>query len=196
MTQITLNLIKKKEEKIMYRTEVQYKLFKNIFPDYETFASWYKSTPLSDDENDVPTKKTFSLIAYEYNDNHVAFTDESFKERFAIDIYTYYREFEETTKSILAMMQLTDEEIATADSYITNTAVIPETVMSTNVEEVDFVTSQQKQINKKGKLQVKREQLSTKRTFTTRTFIKRFKHLFVKIIDDAYTPVIEENMED
>lgn len=180
----------------MYRTEVQYKLFKNIFPNYETFASWYKSTPLSDGENDVPTKKTFSLIAYEYNDNHVAFTDESFKERFAIDIYTYYREFEETTKSIIAMMQLTDEEIATADSYITNTAVIPETAMSTNVEEVDFVTSQQKQINKKGKLQVKREQLSTKRTFTTRTFIKRFKHLFVKIIDDAYTPVIEENMED
>lgn len=180
----------------MYRTEVQYKLFKNIFPDYATFASWYKSTPLSDNESDVPQEKTFALIAYEYNDNHVAFTDESFKQRFAIDIYTYYREFEETTKSILAMMQLTDEEIATADSYITNTAVIPETAMSTNVEEVDFVTTQQKQINKKGKLQVKREQLSAKRTFTTRTFIKRFKHLFVKIIDGAYTPVIEENMED
>ena len=196
MTQITLNLIKKKEEKIMYRTEVQYNLFKNIFPDYETFASWYKATPFSDNENDVPTKKTFSLIAYEYNDSHVAFTDESFKEHFAIDIYTFYREFEETTKSIIAMMQLTDEEIATADSYITNTAVIPETAMSTNVEEVDFVTSQQKQINKKGKLQVKKEQLSAKRVFTTRTFIKRFKHLFVKVIDAAYTPVIGENMED
>ena len=73
----------------MYRTEVQYNLFKNIFPDYETFSSWYKSTPFSDNENDVPTKKTFSLIAYEYNDSHVAFTDESFKEHFAIDIYTF-----------------------------------------------------------------------------------------------------------
>ena len=180
----------------MYRNEVQYKLFKNIFPDYTTFSTWYKSTPFSDNDNDVPTEKTFSLIAYEYNDSHVAFTDESFKEHFAVDIYTFYREFEETTKGIIAMMQLTDEEIATADSYITNTAVIPETAMSTNVEEVDFVTSQQKQINKKGKLQVKKEQLSAKRTFTTRTFIKRFKHLFIKVIDSAYTPVIEENMED
>ena len=180
----------------MYRTEVQYKLFKNIFPDYETFSTWYKSTPLSDSETDVPSEKTFALIAYEYNDNHVAFTEESFKQRFAVDIYTFYREFEETTKSIIAMMQLTDDEIATADSYITNTAVIPEEVMSTNVEEVDFVTSQQKQINKKGKLQVKKEQLSAKRVFTTRTFIKRFKHLFVKVIDAAYTPVIGENMED
>lgn len=196
MTQTTLNLIKKKEKKMMYRTEVQYKLFKNIFPDYETFSIWYKSTPLSDSETDVPSEKTFALIAYEYNDNHVAFTEESFKQRFAVDIYTFYREFEETTKSIIAMMQLTDDEIATADAFITNTAVIPETVTSTNVEEVDFVTSQQKQINKKGKLQVKKEQLSAKRVFTTRTFIKRFKHLFVKVIDDAYTPVIGENMED
>lgn len=180
----------------MYRTEVQYKLFKNIFPDYETFSTWYKSTPLSDSETDVPSEKTFALIAYEYNDNHVAFTEESFKQRFAVDIYTFYREFEETTKGIIAMMQLTDDEIATADAYITNTAVIPETATSTNVEEVDFVTSQQKQINKKGKLQVKKEQLSAKRVFTTRTFIKRFKHLFVKVIDAAYTPVIGENMED
>ena len=165
MTQIILNLIKKKEKKMMYRTEVQYKLFKNIFPDYETFSTWYKSTPLSDSETDVPAKKTFALIAYEYNDNHVAFTEESFKQRFAVDIYTFYREFEETTKSIIAMMQLTDEEIATADSYITNTAVIPETAMSTNVEEVEFCYKSTKANQQKGKT------TSQKRTIVNKTYI-------------------------
>lgn len=180
----------------MYLTRTQFNYFKNIFPDYQSFKEWYLSTPLSDDESDVPSEKTFALIAYEYNDSHAAFTDESFKEHFAIDLYTFYREFEETTKAILNMMKLTDDEIATADAMITNTAVVPEEGSSTNVEEVDFITTQQKQINKRGTLQVKKDQLSAKRVFTTRTFIKRFKHLFAIIIDDAYTPVIMENQED
>lgn len=184
------------ERKMPYQSRMEFNLFKNIFPDYETFAEWYRSTPLSDDANDVPSPKTFALIAYEYNDSHVAYTDESFKEHFAIDLYTFYREFEETSKMILELMKLTEDEIATADAIITNTAVVPEDESSTNVEEVDFITSQQKQINKKGKLQIKKEQLSAKRVFTTRTFIKRFKHLFMVVIDDAYVPVIGENEED
>lgn len=196
MTLIIPNLMIKGGIKIMYLTRTQFNYFKNIFPDYQSFKEWYLSTPLSDDESDVPSEKTFALIAYEYNDSHAAFTDESFKEHFAIDLYTFYREFEETTKAILNMMKLTDDEIATADAMITNTAVVPEEGSSTNVEEVDFITTQQKQINKRGTLQVKKDQLSAKRVFTTRTFIKRFKHLFAIIIDDAYTPVIMENQED
>lgn len=179
-----------------YQTKLLFSLFKNIFPNYQSFADWYRSTPFSDDDNDVPSEKTFSLIAYHYNDSHVAFTDESFKQRFAIDLYTFYREFEETSKSIFELMKLTEDDIALADATITNTAVIPEDENSTNAEEVDFITSQTKQINKKGKLQVKREQLSAKRILTTRTFIKRFKHLFAIIVDDAYTPVIGEDEED
>ena len=172
------------------------KLFKNIFPDYETFRQWYISTDLSDDENDCPSRKTFALIANEYNDSHTALSVESFKQRFANDIYTYYREFEETTKSILDLMKLTDDDISTADKMITNVANIPETASSTDIEEVDFVTTQQKNITKKGLLQIKKEQLSNKRAFTVKTFINRFRHLFIKIISPSFTFVIEENQED
>lgn len=172
------------------------RLFKNIFPDYESFANWYKSTPLSDNETDCPSIKTFTLIANEYNDSHVLLSPESFKQHFANDIYTYYREFEETTKSIIDLMKLTDDEIAIADVMITNLADIPETESSTNVEEVDFISNQQKNINKKGKLQIKKEQLSNKRAFTVRIFIKRFKHLFIKIVSPAYTFVVREDDED
>lgn len=171
------------------------RLFKNIFPDYETFRNWYTSTPLSDDENDCPSEKTFTLIAYEYNCSHVFSSPESFKEHFANDIYTYYREFEATTKSILELMELTDRDIAVADEMIVNMANIPETASSTSVEEVDFITSQQKNINKKGVLQVKKEQLSNKRTFTVKTFINRFRHLFIRVISPAYTFVIAEDEE-
>lgn len=171
-------------------------LFKNIFPDYQTFKTWYTGTPLSDNKNDCPSEKTFTLIAYEYNDSHVSLSPESFKERFANDIYTYYREFEATTKSIIDLMNLTDSEISTADEMITNFANIPETENSTNVEEVDFITQQQKNINKKGKLQVKREQLANKRAFTVKTFINRFRHLFIKVISPAYTFVVKENEGD
>lgn len=171
-------------------------LFKNIFPTYKEFKDWYISTPLSDNELDVPTEKTFTLISYEYNDSHIAFSVESFKQHFANDIYTYYREFEATTKSIVELMELTDQDIAVADISITNMANIPETESSTDEETVDFISTQQKLINKKGSLQVKKEQLSAKRIFTVKTFINRFRHLFIKIVSPAYTYVIGEDMEE
>lgn len=171
-------------------------LFKNVFPDYKSFKDWYLSTPLSDDNTDVPSEKTFTLIAYEYNDSHIAYSVEGFKQHFANDIYTYYKEFEATTKSIIELMKLTDEEISTADSMIVNTANIPETENSTDEEVVDFISTQQKHINKKGKLQIKREQLSSKRIFTVKTFIGRFRHLFIKIISPAYNFVVAEPDEE
>lgn len=172
------------------------RLFKNIFPDYNTFATWYKSIPLSDDDNDCPSEKTFTLIAYEYNDSHVAFSPDSFKEHFANDIYAYYREFEATTKSIIELMKLTDDEIAVENQNILNVANIPETESSTDEETVDFISTQNKSINKKGKLQIKREQLANKKSFTVKTFINRFRHLFIKVLSPGYTFVVMEPDEE
>lgn len=168
------------------------KIFKNVFQDYNTFINWYTNNPLSDGITDCPSIKTFTLIANEYNDSHIAFSEESFKEHFANDIYTYYKEFEATTKGISDLMNITDEEIAIENQNIVNYASIPETESSTDEEVVDFISNQQKTINKKGKLQVKREQLSNKRAFTVKTFLKRFKHLFITIISPAYTFVVGE----
>lgn len=179
-------------EMIDYNT----RLFKNIFPDYNTFATWYKGLPLSDDDGDCPSEKTFTLIAYEFNDSHTAFSPDSFKQHFANDIYTYYREFEATTKGILDLMKLTDDEIAVENQNIFNIANIPETESSTDEEVVDFISQQNKSINKKGKLQIKKEQLANKRAFTVRTFINRFRHLFIKVISPAYTFVVAEPDEE
>lgn len=190
----------------------QNSLFIDIFPDYVTFRDWYKSSPLSDgiveaiEANpegvppvvgvigvyDVPTLRTFTLIANEFNDSHSAFSIESFRQRFSSDIYTYYKEFEETSKSIITLMTLTDVEIGTADSMIMNIANIPEATLSNNTEDVGFVSTQQKTINKKGRLQIVKEQLSNKRTFTVKTFINRFRHLFIKVLSPSYMDVIAE----
>ena len=176
----------------MYRTIMETKLFKDIFPSYENFQNWYRNTPLSSSD-ECPNEKTFSLIAYEYNDSHSAFlTEENFKEHFAIDLYTYFKEFEATTAAIDKLMSLSDDDVAMDGQMITNIASIPETASSTDVEQVDFITQQQKMINKKGKQTITREQLANKRSYTTRTFLKRFKHLFIKVFDTPYTRVIEE----
>ena len=180
----------------MYSNIKEMPIFKNLFPNYETFKNWYLSTPLSDDTTDVPSEKTFTLIAYEYNVSHCAMQEEDFKQHFAIDIYTFYKEFEATTKSISDLMNLTDDEIAIADQMITNYANTPETASSTDTTSIDFISNQQKVINEKGKLQVKKEQLSSKRVFTVRQFLKRFKHLFMVVLDTPYTPVIMESQED
>ena len=180
-------------EAIMYDDD---RLFKNIFPTYQDFATWYKSLPLSDDASDCPSEKTFALIAFDYNDSHSAFSPESFKEHFAIDLYTYYKEFEATTAAIADLMSLTDSEIAVSDTMVTNLADIPETTSDTDEETVNYISNQQKVINKKGNLQIKKEQLSNKRAYTVRSFLNKFKHLFVKIISPAYTQVYVEDTED
>lgn len=175
-------------EQYNYNTE----LFKNVFPSYEVFSEWYKSIPLSESVEDCPSEKTFTLIAYEYNDSHLAYSVDGFKQHFALQLYSYYKEFEETTKGIISLMNLTDKDIAIADSMITNIANIPETVNSTDAEQVDFISTQQKSINKKGKLQVQKELLSNKRAFTTKTFLNRFRNLFIKILSPSYTYVVCE----
>lgn len=168
------------------------RLFKNIFSNYNTFKEWYSATALSDNELDCPSEKTFTLIAYEYNDCHSKYSPDSFREHFAIDLYTYYKEFEKTTKAIDDLMDLTDEDISLADSVINNIADIPEEESSTNAEEVDFISQQTKMLNKKGKLQVKRDQLANKRNYTVKNFLKRFKHLFITVLSPAYEFVVKE----
>lgn len=167
-------------------------LFKNIFPDYNSFKDYYLSTPLSDNEDDVPSEKTFTLIAFRYNDSHSSRSVESFKQQFSIDIYTFYKEFEQTTKSIDELMKLTDDEISIADTMITNFADTPETRNTTNAETADYISNQQKTINKKGNLQVKKEQVSNKRIYTVKTFLGRFKHLFVNVLSPSYNFVVSE----
>lgn len=170
-------------------------LFKDIFPNYEIFSNWWIGTGLADYDGvnySVPERITFTLIANQYNCSHVAYSLEGFYQHFANDIYTYYKEFEETTKTINELMSLTDDEISIADQMVINMAVVPEETSSTDVETVDYISQQQKTISKKGKLQVKKEQLSNKRSYTVKTFLKRFKHLFINILSPAYNFVVAE----
>ena len=173
---------------VIHNTQV----FKNIFKTYDVFRGWYRNTPFCESDEDIPSEKTYSLIAYRYNDSHLSMTEESFLQHFAIELYTYVKEFEETTKAINELMKLDENDFYVDNTMITNIADIPEKLYDTDSDKVDFVSSQQKMINKKGKLRVKKEQLASKRALTTRTFLKRFKYLFITILSSPYTPVVGE----
>lgn len=172
------------------------RLFKNIFPDYDTFEEWYLTTGFAESADECPERTTFQLIFNEYSCSHVSMSPDDFKGHFANDLYTYFQEFEATTRAIAELMTLTDEDIEIADSIVNNVADIPETAASTDNTTADFISSQNKQITLKGKLQVKRELLSTKRAFTVRSFLAKFKHLFIKVLSPAYTFVVEEPDEE
>lgn len=172
------------------------RLFKNIFPDYDTFSNWYMSTGFAESIDKCPSKVTFQLIFNEYSCSHASMSPDDFKGHFANDLYTYFQEFEATTLAISELMDLTDKDIEIADSMVNNVANVPETAASTDNVTTDFLSSQNKQITLKGKLQIKRELLSNKRAFTVRSFLAKFKHLFIKVISPAYTYVVEEPDED
>lgn len=166
------------------------KIFNDIFPSYDAFSSWWNEN--KEDLTWIPQKITFRLIQAEYRESHIAFDEVGFLDHFFIDLYTYVKEFEETTKAIDDLMSLSDNDIAISGSMVQNIADIPESESSTNVEEVNFVSQQQKMINKKGTLQIKKEQLVNKKAYTVKTFLKRFRHLFIKVLSSAYVPVIRE----
>lgn len=141
---------------------------------------------------ECPTLQTFALLFNNYSDNHVASSDETFKLHFANILDTYYKEYENTKKAIDNLMNLNENDISTDYATVLNIANIPEKKGSTDEEEVDFITQQQKTIQKKGKLQINKELLSSKRAYTTRTFLNRFKHLFITIISPDYTLLYED----
>lgn len=180
----------------MQMVDYNTRLFKNIFPDYKTFVDWYTTTGFASYVDECPTEVTFRLIFNEYSCSHVCMSVDDFKGHFANDLYTYFREFEETTIAINELMTLTDNDIEIADSIVNNVADIPETAASTDNTTADFISSQNKQITLKGKLQVKKELLSAKRAFTVRSFLAKFKHLFIKVISPSYIYVVEEPDEE
>lgn len=191
-------------------------MFKDIFVDEDTgeqsyveFAKWYiNESHLSDSEGttitdetdftqlDVPAKKTFYLLAHEYNDSHVSFSVDGFKDHFAIDLYNYYKEFEATTAEIDKLMNLGDTDIKDSGYMVINNADIPEVPFSTSStennagENAEYVSNQQKTINQKGLLQIRREQLSNKRAYTVRQFLAKFRHLFIKVLSSPYNFVV------
>lgn len=172
------------------------KVFKDVFPDYEVFQDFINDSGMLMEGFTMPRLTTFKLIFNEYACSHIAYTEEGFKLHFLNDLYTFCGEFEETTDAIIALRKLTDEELSSAGSTVLNIANIPETESNTNTEEVDFISQQQKTISKKSLLQIKKEQLSNKRILTTRTFLKRFRHLFIRILSNPYTEVWKEKEGD
>ena len=163
------------------------KVFNDVFPDYETFKNWIQEYSIL-----VPRELTFKLIQAEYRSSHLAYDEISFKDHFFIDIYSFTREFEATTDAIDALMSLTDSQIDTDGSTVLNIAEIPSTENDTDAKIVNFVNQQQKTISVKGNLQIKREQLANKRIYTVKSFLKKFRHLFIKILSPAYTLVVAE----
>lgn len=171
----------------------EFKLFKDIFPDYQSFSTWYATTLFHLSSGQAPNAITFSIIYNEYCASHVAYSEEVFKNKFANDLYTYYEDFEQESAAIKDLMKLTSEDIIKAGSTVTNFADIPEKTSDTDAEVVDFVSQQQKTNMFRSELEAKREVIRNKRELSVRRFLSRFRHLFIRIISPDYIKVYVED---
>lgn len=170
-----------------------FKLFKDVFPDYQTFLDWYSQTPFATTFNKSPNIVTFNIIYNEYCVSHLAFSEEVFKCKFSNDIYTYFEDFEQESEAIKDLMALTSEDIVKAGSTVVNFADIPEKTSDTDAEVVDFVSQQQKTNMFRSELESKREVIRNKRELSVRRFLSRFRHLFMRIISPDYIKVYVED---
>lgn len=177
-------------------TEMQgydFKLFKDIFPDYLTFSNWYDATIFAINGEKRPNNIIYQLIYNEYCVSTIAFSEEVFKGKFSNDLYTYCSDFEQECAAIKDLMALTSEEVAEAGTTVLNIADVPETLSSTDVDIANYISQQQKTISKRGKLEVKRERVRNMREFSVRRFLGRFRHLFIRIISPDYVRVYVED---
>ena len=181
-------------------TEMQgydFKLFKDVFPGYQAFKSWYSTTIFrAVYANSIPNEVTFGLIYNEYCVSHLAFSEEVFKRKFANYLYTYFEDFEQESDAIRDLMALTSSQILKAGTTVVNMADIPEQLNSTDTDVVNFVSQQQKTNMFRSELDAKREIIRNKRELSVKRFLGRFRHLFMRIISPDYIKVyVEEEHE-
>lgn len=154
---------------------------------YNAFKTWYRTqSHFSDSDTDVPKEKTFWLIASEFMDSHVAFSDVDFYNHFAVKLYTYYKEFEKKTDIINSLLELTEEQVTTEYSDVSNTADVPETPTNTSATVVDYISRQNKLMHLKGKLQANLDLLDNKKAYTVDAFLAKFRPLFIKVVSPEY----------
>lgn len=165
-----------------YRTRT----FSDVFPSADTFLAQWRDCPLgagclTDDE----TNKIWFLLASKYMNSHICYSDENqFKFMLFQLLYangpTYCKKMDIQEK----LRNLTDSEIVLGTKMIYNHAFNPNSAPSTStLTEIETINDQNTSNTLRGKLQAYGELHSLLNTDLTNQFLRKFKDLFLKIVE-------------
>lgn len=169
-----------------YRTRT----FGQIFPNLESFATFYADCPVpgrllsGDQYANYNLSAIYALLVSEYFGSHIAHSSEDwFKLRVMQIIYEYGPAWQREMYLQDKIMSLTDDEIRNGSYAIHNHAMHPSTTPSDQtLEELPYIDDQNVNKWKKDKVKSFVEASAGLDDSITRRFIGMFKKLFIKFI--------------
>lgn len=169
-----------------YRTRT----FGEIFPDVTSFTDFYSSGPIPGrllNGNDYSTYQAdtiYTLLCSEYFGAHISMSSEDwFKLKVMQIIYEYGPTWQREMALQDKLLALTDDQLMTGSKAIYNHAAHPSTDPSTaTLEELTYIDDQNTSNWKKERIRAFVDGSSGLDDSITRTFLNRFKKLFIKFI--------------
>lgn len=176
------------------------KYFTQIWGDKESFLrSWYDSGFNGDPMlTDDAIRKIYLHLMARYKNSPIAYNDET---QFEFRVFSMIEQYGPTWAKKLELQKkaraLTDDEIVVGPRNINNHANNPSTLPSTaSLEELQKIDMQSTNITKRAKLDAYGSVYNMLKDDITKTFIDRFKVLFMPIVAPQHVPLwIDEEEE-
>lgn len=160
--------------------------FAEIYTEFDTFATEYKENGLPNSTlTDNNLKTLYYLLYARYGNSCVASSDENqFKYKLFSTIFMYGPAWQKRLEIQGKLLGLSDDEIVKGSTAIYNSALNPSTSPSTqSMEELQYINSQNTTKYKKSKLEGYASLYEIIKTDVTEEFIRKFKKLFITVVE-------------
>jgi hypothetical protein len=170
--------------------------FINIFQSVEGFANSYIVSPLNNDELEYSDLKLIYYLLYSrYGNSHIASSDEN---QFEYNLYSIIWQYAPDWKKQVSVQKrlraLSEQELLTGSKGIYNTILNPATVTDVTSDELLTTVNQQNtQTFKKGLISAYADLIALLKHDVTEEFLRRFKKLFINVLQPDYPLLYEEN---
>lgn len=155
-----------------------------ILPTYNDFETIFDDSPFAGSISDKGLKMTYYLLMAEYANSAIASSDEDrFKLQVCSLIFQYGPAWETKLQIQEKIKNLKEDEILRGSEATYNQAAHPGNEPSVSSDEIiQGIDNQTRQIYKKSKMEAYMIQYESVKDNMTKSYISRFKDLFLKIV--------------
>jgi hypothetical protein len=207
MSQLAINQHQWEAMKIMYNQQLftnQYtQTFSNVYDTYDKFLNDYQNLGIPQRLKNTDFLKTiYILLAGEYASSSImSFSEDQFRLKLFTLVMSYGPQYEKELDIQDKLLAMTDEELQVSSKAIYNSAFNPSVEPSTDtMDELQTINQQNVTKHKRSKLDAYALLTDLLNADLTKQFIKRFDHLFVRVLRTNqplyYTTTIQDTEDD
>lgn len=157
----------------------------DVYPSYAQFVNDYQTLGIPQRLTDVSFLETiYILLMGEYASSSImSFSEDQFRLRLFTLIMSYGPQYERELKLQDTLLRMTDEELQLSSKAIYNSSFNPSEAPTTDtLDELTTINQQNVTKHKRSKLDAYAMLTDLLNADLTKQFIKRFDHLFVRVL--------------